>query len=204
MDYNKIGNFIMTERKAKKLTQAKLAEKLFVSEKTISKWENGNGVPDTSVLPKLCEIFEISVNELLNGERISSENYVNKAEENLLILQKEKEGYAKMLLLLEWVIGGMSIVSIFVPLFAFVYMIEMYNSVALGVVLLVIGIVVGFVGLFFAMSIEQKAGYYMCKHCSHKYVPTFAQVNFAMHMGRTRYLKCPKCGKRSWNKKVIK
>ena len=54
MDYNKIGNFISTERKAKNLTQAKLAEKLFVSEKTVSKWENGNGIPDTNLLPKLC------------------------------------------------------------------------------------------------------------------------------------------------------
>ena len=67
MDYNKIGNLIMTERKAKKLTQAKLAEKLFVSEKTISKWETGNGIPDTNILPKLCEIFGISINEILNG-----------------------------------------------------------------------------------------------------------------------------------------
>ena len=60
MDYNKIGQFIASERKNLKLTQAKLAEKLFVSEKTISKWENGNGVPDTNTLPKLCEIFRIS------------------------------------------------------------------------------------------------------------------------------------------------
>lgn len=67
MDYNKIGAFIATERKAKKLTQTKLAEKLFISEKTISKWENGNGIPDTNTLPKLCEIFEVSLNELLNG-----------------------------------------------------------------------------------------------------------------------------------------
>ena len=84
MDYNKIGHLIMTERKAKKLTQAKLAEKLFVSEKTISKWEKGNGIPDTNILPKLCEIFEISINELLNGERLTKEEYTSKAEEKLL------------------------------------------------------------------------------------------------------------------------
>ena len=74
MDYNKIGNFIATERKAKKLTQAKLAEKIFVSEKTVSKWENGKGIPDTNSLPKLCEIFNISLNELLSGERLLKEN----------------------------------------------------------------------------------------------------------------------------------
>ena len=71
MDYNKIGKFIAAERKAQKLTQAKLAEKLFISEKTISKWENGNGIPDTNSLPKLCKIFNVSLNELLNGERMS-------------------------------------------------------------------------------------------------------------------------------------
>ena len=74
MNYNKIGEFIISERKAKKLTQAKLAEKLFVSEKTVSKWETGKGVPDTSSLPKLCEIFNCTLNELLNGERIIENN----------------------------------------------------------------------------------------------------------------------------------
>ena len=79
MDYNKIGNFIMTERKAKKLTQAKLAEKIFVSEKTISKWEKGKSLPDTNTLPKLCEILGVSLNELLSGEKIIKENNNQKA-----------------------------------------------------------------------------------------------------------------------------
>ena len=73
-DYNKIGNFILKERKAKKLTQAKLAEKLFVSEKTVSKWENGKGLPDTNLLHKLCEILEVSLNELLSGEKNTHKN----------------------------------------------------------------------------------------------------------------------------------
>ena len=88
MDYNKIGDFISKERKLKKLTQAKLAEKVFVSEKTISKWEKGNGIPDTNTLTKLCEVFDCTINELLNGERISKQDYSNKAEEKLLELQK--------------------------------------------------------------------------------------------------------------------
>ena len=98
MDFIKIGKFIMNERKAKNLTQSKLAKMLFVSEKTISKWENGNGVPDTTILPKLCEIFDFSLNELLNGERISKDNYINKAEEKLLEFQKLKEENDKKLL----------------------------------------------------------------------------------------------------------
>ena len=81
MDYKKIGNFIKEERKNKNLTQAKLAEKLFVSEKTVSKWENGNGLPDTKDLPKLCEIFEVSLNEILAGEKIVVENNGQKNEQ---------------------------------------------------------------------------------------------------------------------------
>ena len=115
MDYNNIGNFIANERKTKKLTQAKLAEKLFVSEKTISKWENGKGIPDTTLLPKLCEIFEISINELLNGERFSSENYIEKAEEKLWELKKLKEEGDKRLLSMEIVIGFLSVVFLLSP-----------------------------------------------------------------------------------------
>ena len=70
MDYNKIGSLIMNERKAKKLTQAKLAEKIFVSEKTISKWECGKGLPDVSIMPDLCGALSLTINELLNGEHI--------------------------------------------------------------------------------------------------------------------------------------
>ena len=69
MDYKKIGQFIESERKNLNITQAKLAEKLFVSNKTISKWENGKGIPDTESLKKLSEVFGVSINDLLNGEK---------------------------------------------------------------------------------------------------------------------------------------
>ena len=116
MDYKKIGELISTERKSKNLTQSKLAKKLFISEKTISKWENGNGVPDTESLTKLCQIFEISVNELLNGERISSESYTAKAEDKLLELKKEKENADKRLLNLEIVLGSITIFTFMLSL----------------------------------------------------------------------------------------
>ncbi|MBQ8762209.1 MAG: helix-turn-helix domain-containing protein [Clostridia bacterium] len=201
MDYNKIGNFIMAERKAKKLTQAKLAEKLFVSEKTISKWENGHGIPDTNSLPKLCEIFEISLNELLNGERFSDESYINKAEEKLLDLQKIKEDGDKRLLSMEIVIGFLSI-TILLSLTLIAKFIEMENWIK--IVLIVFGSVVAMIGIGFALKIEQVAGYYVCKKCNHKYIPTYKQVFWAPHINRTRYLKCPHCKQKSWNKKVVK
>lgn len=91
MDYKKIGIFIAQERKAKKLTQEALAKKLYVSAKTVSKWENGNGLPDTCLLQNLCEILDISVNELLSGERLDDEQYKEKAESNITFAFEESE-----------------------------------------------------------------------------------------------------------------
>ena len=65
------------------------------------------------------------------------------------------------------------------------------------------GAIVFLLACFFALKIEQVAGYYECKHCHKRYVPTYKQVILAMHVGRTRYLKCPNCGKKSWQKKVL-
>ena len=73
----------------------------------------------------------------------------------------------------------------------------------LRIVLIAISFVLIFVMCFFLVRIEQVAGYYECKHCHHRYVPTYKQANLAMHMGRTRYMKCPKCGKKSWQRKVL-
>lgn len=201
MDYIKIGDFIKEERKAKNLTQAKLAEQLFVSEKTVSKWENGNGIPDTDTLPKLCEIFNITINELLNGERISAESYTNKAENKLLELQTAKEDSDKRLLFAEIVLGIFACVFLF-TLIIFAALIEMPTWTR--IFLIVFGFIIFLVLIFFALRIEQKAGFYECNKCKHKYIPTYKQVLWAMHMGRTRYMKCPKCKKLSWNKKVIK
>ena len=201
MDYIKIGKFISVERKAKNLTQSKLAEKLFVSEKTVSKWENGKGIPDTNILPQLCNIFGISINELLNGERISSDNYTNKAETALLDMQVLREQKDRMLLSMEIVIGVLSIIILL--LFVFVASLLPMKD-WLRIVLVVSGVLIALIGVGFALRIEQVAGYYLCKKCNHKYIPTYKQVLFAMHNGRTRYMKCPHCKKRSWNKKVVK
>ena len=201
MDYKKIGNFITQERKERKMTQAKLAEKLFVSEKTVSKWENGKGVPDTEILPKICEVFEISINELLNGERIVEEDYVGKAEEKLLELQNAKVLGDKRLLTMEIVVGVLSII-ILLSLTFVVSFLEMVTW--LRVVLIVSSFVIAIVGVAFALRIEQVAGYYECRECGHKHIPTYNQVLWAMHVNRTRFIKCPNCKKRTWQKKVIK
>lgn len=204
MDYNKIGELITKERKTKKLTQAKLAEKLFVSEKTISKWETGRGIPDTNSLQKLCEIFDISVNELLNGERIPQDKYITKAEEQLLTLQQEKEQVTKRLLWAEIIFGSIILVAFLAVLINAVYTIETLHIYTLPIIAIVISTVFFITAMSLALYIEQKAGYYVCSKCDHKYVPKYHQVYFAIHINRTRLMKCPHCKKISWNKKVVK
>ena len=90
MDQIKIGKFIAEMRKEQNLTQQDLAEKLGISNKTISKWECGNGMPDYAVMESLCETLSININELLSGERLPSQEYSKKAEENMISLIQER------------------------------------------------------------------------------------------------------------------
>ena len=84
MNQEKIGKFILECRKEKKLTQAELAEKLGVTDKSISNWENGRNMPDLSLFKPLCELLDISINDLISGERVSKDKYQEKLEENII------------------------------------------------------------------------------------------------------------------------
>ena len=200
MDQVKIGKFIAECRKKNNLTQMQLAEKLSITDRAVSKWENGKAMPDSGIMLDLCNELKISVNELLSGEVIEMKNYDKKIEELLLDMQKQKEEKDKMLLSLEWVIGILSCIVLFVPIFmgALLPMEEWQRTI-----IVFSGFVPGLAGLFVALRIEQTAGYYECKKCHHRYVPTYPSVFLAMHINRTRYMKCPECNKRSWNTKVI-
>lgn len=91
MSQNNIGEFIQQSRKAKGFTQKDLGDRIGVSDKTISKWENGNSVPDTSILNELCATLDINVNELLSGEKLTPEIYSMKAEENMMNLLEDNQ-----------------------------------------------------------------------------------------------------------------
>ena len=123
MNQIKIGKFIAKCRKKNNLTQMQLAEKLNITDRAISKWKNGKGMPDSSIMLDLCNELKISVNELLCGELIEMNNYNEVAEKMLLEMAQ--------------------------------------------------------------------------------YVPKYSQVYFAMHSGTTRYMKCPKCNKKSWQRKIL-
>ncbi len=200
MDQIKIGKFISSCRKEKNMTQAQLAEKLNITDRAISKWETGRGLPDSAIMLELCAELGITVNELLSGELIDMKNYDNKAEEMLLQLKKENEDKNKEMLQLEIVIGVAVTVFFLTIVLLSVYFV---TNIPLKIVLIVISAVMFFAGVSVCLKIEQTAGYYECCECGHKYIPTFAKVYMAMHSGRTRYMKCPHCGKKSWQKKII-
>ena len=89
MNPEAIGKFISEERKAKGLTQKELGEALDLSDKAVSKWENGRSMPDLAVMDDLCKLLDISINELLSGEKLSEDSYTRKAEENMKDLMNE-------------------------------------------------------------------------------------------------------------------
>lgn len=91
MDLEKTGKFIAQLRKEKGMTQKELGAVLNITDKAISKWERGYNLPDSDVMVRLCNVLGISINELISGERISSENYNTKAEENIMNLVNENE-----------------------------------------------------------------------------------------------------------------
>ena len=199
MNLNKIGKFIAQKRKEQNLTQLELAEKLCVTDRAVSKWETGKCMPDSSLMLDLCKILKISVNDLLNGEETKMEENKN-LEQTVIELVKQKQEADRRLLFIEIILGIISTLIIFgATMIASFLEIKDWQRI----VIIVVGVVIGFIGIMYCVKIEQVAGYYECKNCKHRYVPTYKSVNLAMHMGRTRYLKCPKCGQKTWNKKVI-
>ena len=200
MDQIKIGKFIASCRKEQGMTQAKLAEKLGISDRAVSKWETGKSMPDTGIMLEVCQLLNISVNELLSGERIMAESFDKRAEENLLAMRREVEEKNRQLLRTEYLIGGPAVIAALLLCVVAAY-VEM--PVALRIGLIIFALLMILAVSFFAVAIEQKAGYYECKKCHDRHVPTYRQTNLAMHIGRTRYMKCPRCGQWSWQKKVL-
>ena len=157
-------------------------------------------MPDSAIMLALCQALEIDVNDLLHGEIVTMQDYKSKSEELLLEMSKQKEQADRQLLSLEVLIGILSTV-ILLGGTLIGGLIEMPTWTR--IVIIAAGFVLGITGFFFALKIEQTAGYYECKCCGHKYVPSIKAVTMAPHMGRTRKMTCPACGKKSWQKKVI-
>ena len=199
MEQVKIGKFIQEMRKEQQLTQRELAEKLNISDKTVSKWETGNGLPEVGLMLPLCEILHISVNELLSGERLDEKRYYNKAEENIMDLLREKaEAKRKIIMgvivVLITLLAGLTLVIISCLL-------EM--EAWLRILLIVIGCFVIGAGIGVACVLDRDAGVYECPNCGERFMPTMPAYIFGAHTITKRRLKCPKCGKRRYCKKHL-
>lgn len=200
MDQVKIGKFIAERRKQNGLTQMQLAEKLNITDRAVSKWETGKSMPDSSIMLELCSVLKITVNDLLSGELITVDNYNKESEKNLLEMVRQKQEADKRLLRMELLAGIMACIpfAVGIVLGLFVPMEEWKQ-----VVIVLSCMVPLLVAVPFLLRVEQVAGCYECQSCHHRYVPKYISVFLAMHIGRTRFMKCPECGKWSWQKKVI-
>jgi transcriptional regulator with XRE-family HTH domain len=199
MNQIKIGKFIAEERKSKGYTQRKLADIIGISDKTISKWERGSGFPEVSLIIPLCEALDISVNELMTGERIAEYDYRKKAEENMVNLVKEAQESKKKIILSAMVAvltiaGGL-------PFFIIAELIEMETWQS--IILIVIGFILIVWGIIIACILDKEAGAFECPACHDRFVPDMKDYIMAPHTITKRRLRCPKCGETHWCKHVL-
>lgn len=194
MDQQRIGQFIAEMRKERGLTQKELAKELNVSDKTVSKWECGNGLPDVSLMLPLCEILQVSVNELLSGKRLPSHEYKENAENNLVKLMGERSQAKRSL----W-LGVLAVVVTFLAGITLI-MISGYFEMLVWqrVALVVIGFVVIIGGIIVALVLELTSGAFECAKCGKRFMPRVRAYILAPHTPTKRLLKCPYCGEKSW------
>lgn len=173
---------------------------LGISDRAISKWENGVCMPDVSNIPNLCNILEITINDLFSGYVVDMKEIDKKVESNLLELAKQKEEADKKLLSAETFMTSVTIVF-YVALVVMASFVDIPDIVR--IIIIISAIIVVFFVCLLAIRIEQVAGYYECSNCHFKYIPSYKNVLMATHMGRTRKMTCPKCKHKSWHKKII-
>ena len=201
MDLIKIGKFIADCRKEKKITQEQLAEKLYMTDRTVSKWERGLSLPDADKMLDLCNILDINVNELLNGEKIDMKDYEKKNEELLLELAKNDEMKNKRLITDMWVLTITAFIFYLALIGVSCSLLE--EGPILGTIISVATVVFVIV-CFYGFKLEVDSGYYECRRCHHVFEEkNYFKLLMSPHVGTSRYQKCPKCGKRSMAKKVM-
>lgn len=194
MDQQKTGEFIAQLRKEKGMTQRELAERLMISDRTISKWECGNGFPEISLMLPLCEILGVSVNELLSGKRLPSGEYQKHAEVNIMSLMQERRESKRNV--------GLSIFIVLVTFLAGFTLIWLSGSLEMETWLRVLLVVIGFIsllgGITVAVVLEVTSGAFECQKCKKRFMPTLGAYIAGAHTPTKRWLKCPHCGEKSW------
>ena len=200
MDQIKTGKFIAAMRKEQKLTQRQLADILGISEKTVSKWECGNGMPEVSLMLPLCENLKINVNELLSGEKLTDDNYYQKAEENMMNLIREKEESKKKIILS--LIITMMCISVMVVCVLLAGLTPSFST-TVRILLIAFGALITIIGIGVAIVLDSEAGAYECSKCHSRFVPTKKAYIMGVHTLTRRKLKCPHCGESSYCKRRL-
>ena len=191
MDQGKTGQFIAENRKAQNLTQKQLADTLGISDKTVSKWECGKGLPEVSLMLPLCSTLRITVNDLLSGEKVSETYYQKKAEENMMDLMRENEENRKKMAL-SVICGSITIIAV-CALVALAAYVDLPAAARIGLLLLAGATAAA--GIAAAAMLELRAGYYECPHCRALFVPTMGDYVKGCHTLAKRRLTCPTCGR---------
>ena len=191
MDQIKIGKFISETRKTLGITQRQLADALYISDKTVSKWECGKGLPEVSLMLPLCEELRITVNELLTGEKIEETEYKKKAEENMMNLVQENQENRKRMAL-SVICGVITVIAVaaLVVIAAYIDLPVIARAAVIAVALAVAA-----AGIGAAATLEVRAGYYECPHCKALFVPTMGEYVKGYHTLTKRRLTCHECGK---------
>ncbi len=199
MDQKITGKFIAQMRKEKGLTQAELAELLLISDKTVSKWETGKGLPEVSLMLPLCEQLGITVNELLSGQKLSPTEYQEKAEVNIVNLIEER-AETKFRLIVETIV-------VVITLLAGCTLILMteYVSMSLGwkIASIVIAVFVLAFGIVVAVLLEMRKAVFECSKCGYRFIPTGKAFVMGAHTIIKRHLKCPHCGVKNMCKRCL-
>ena len=199
MDQIKIGKFIAQCRKDQGLTQLQLAEKLGITDRAVSKWETGKSMPDVGMIPELCRELNITVNDLLSGEKVSTEQYGQKLEAQLLELVGEKEVSDKRSLRL----GRLIMILAAVLELAFLCISDLawqkYNLMANIASYLAFG---SLLLIFIYARMDQNIGFFRCSHCGHTYTPRYWSLSFGRGGLYRRHIRCPECKEKCWHQRV--
>ena len=201
MDQIKIGKFIAECRKKKNLTQAQLAEKLNITDRAISKWETGKAMPDSNIMLDLCYILGINVNELLCGEMIDMEQKDEQLNELIFQMAKNEERYHKRLLHSAYVIVATSLAALICLITLISLLIP---ECGFQDFLIIVSVILFTIPCMIALKFKVETGYYECKNCHHMFVPNYKEIALLMQTPSKRLLKCTKCGKWTWCKKLTK
>ena len=199
MDQIATGRFIAQVRKERKMTQRELADALMISDKTVSKWECGNGLPEVSLMLPLCKELGITVNELLSGKRLQPSEYQQNAEANIMnLMQERKENKRKLILetivVLLTLLAGCTLIMVS-------GLAELETGWRIGLIIVAVVVMAGGIGV--AAALEMSAGAFECTKCGHRFIPTAGAYIMAAHTITRRHLKCPKCGVKNWCKRTL-